>query len=690
VTPVDRCLIVVRAGDNSVHESWLGDDQPGHSRGFDLAVDYYGRTTGRWEARAEHYSAQPGPKWPCVADWLDRNWSWASSYDYVAIPDDDLSADAEVWRGMFAAMRRYGLDLAQPSFAAESNWCHPITRQHPGAGVRLTNFIENGLVVFSRRALEWCAATMRLGSSGVGTDYAWAAIVRAGGGRVGIVDAVAVGHIRPHHGSGATVHQSVDALASVLPHPEMFDELLLMSTFGVGNPYDPFVEAHMGAKEETAEMPAQGPPGPCEPQSLAAPAVPDGAPAVTFVVVCSGPIAEAVATVGSVLAVRAPFDQVIVVDATFDSHLAPHLQGLPTDSSATTAVSVINAPDHGLAQCYDLTWAAASHSWVVLVAAGWALGPRFRTQLAAELHSTRAELIVVPERPVGVWRPTAALALGGMGALSQRVTTGFGKVGTADLLEAGRSVLARSGAVAFACLEVSVVPARAGGGRAAVGPVGATALPGSGPVSRRFTTELLSAVHPTAINAILALSDVISVDQARQYAALVRAKWPELDAAHGDDGHIWLPDLVVTTVGGPFGTARLVHALLRRNTVAQAAALVLARGLPAHSSPTDVEEAMFALLQAGHGPEALALVSPTSLGPVISSVLTRLPPALADEALDRWWQAQPGSPAVAAGVRAVFPALSPERVAHWATVLGEAAGTPEDAKMSFSTSSGGP
>ena len=438
-----RCLVLVRAGDNSVHETWL---TPSEEKSFDLAVSYYGATPGRWAAAADHYSVQPGPKLPCVADWLDENWEWVCRYDFVAVPDDDMSASAEVWSRVFAIMEQHQLDLAQPAFGAGSNWCHPITAERPGYSFRVTNFIENNLAVFSRRALEWCAPSLRLGSSGVGTDYAWCAIVRANGGRVGIVDEVSVEHVRAHHGAGATAYQSVDSLASVLTHPEMYDELLLMAAFGIGNPYDPFVIEAVGIDGSDSRRCDDG----------AAPVDGIDADPLSFLVVGSGTVAEWRATVDSLNRCVRADDEIIVVDATFDSHLSACL------GADEGPVRLVTAPDGGLAECYDLAVPGAVHPTVVVVASGWTLGPAFRRSLAGAASGGPFDLVIDDSAPVAAIRREIVPALGGMGALGRAVTTGFGRVGTREMLETAERLLREAGRrVTVGPLDTSVAEAEA-------------------------------------------------------------------------------------------------------------------------------------------------------------------------------------------------------------------------------------
>ncbi len=503
----------MRAGDNSVHESWL---TPSAQKCFDLAVSYYGGTPGRFADRADHYSARTGPKLPRVADWLDDNWEWVSGFDFVAIPDDDLSASAGVWSTVFDVMDRHRLDLAQPSFGRDSNWCHPITAERPGSSFRVTNFIENGLAVFSARALEWCAPTLRLGSSGVGSDYAWAAIVRANGGRVGIVDEVHVEHVRAHHGAGATTHQSADSLASVLTHPEMYDELLLMATFGIANPYDPFVEEAVCVDGSNRVDGSDGVDGSerrrrddAAPTTQGTDPGPLGSP-LSFVVVGSGTVAGVRATVDSLSRRAVADDEIIVVDATFDSHLSGCL------GADGGSVRLVSAPDRGLAECYDLAIAAAAHPTAVVVASGWTLGPAFRPSLAAATSRGPNDLVIDGFAPVAAIGRELVAALGGMGALSRAVTTGFGKVGTREMLETAERLAGAAGKrVVVGSLDASVVTTAE---EPAIPAPPFSAGVGGQPPTRRLHGALLRAVHPTAVDAVLAVGRLVSDDQAMQYA----------------------------------------------------------------------------------------------------------------------------------------------------------------------------
>ena len=84
-----RNLIVLRAGDDSLHNRWLGTGR----RDFDLFISYYGSTPGRYAHDAKLYEMRRGPKWSCISHLVQEHASTIDSYDCVWFPDDDLDAD---------------------------------------------------------------------------------------------------------------------------------------------------------------------------------------------------------------------------------------------------------------------------------------------------------------------------------------------------------------------------------------------------------------------------------------------------------------------------------------------------------------------------------------------------------------------------------------------------------------------
>jgi hypothetical protein len=103
-----RCLVVVRAGDASLHPAWTDDLA---TRGFDLVVSYFGKDPSRYRGEGEQRIDDPGQKFLGLHALLTRESFWRD-YDYVWLPDDDLAIDQASIGELFATAAR--LDLLWP------------------------------------------------------------------------------------------------------------------------------------------------------------------------------------------------------------------------------------------------------------------------------------------------------------------------------------------------------------------------------------------------------------------------------------------------------------------------------------------------------------------------------------------------------------------------------------------------
>jgi len=187
-----RNLIVVRAGDYSLHRRWMNDSL---ARKFDLLVSYYGTLRGCYQTRADHYHEMQGPRWP-AHDWLWRNRREIfDRYDRVAFICDDVEAVTASWNLMFDLCEWFDLDLAQPAIGSYAN--HAFTQPVDGSLLRYTNYVEIMCPVFSRRALALCGDTFGRSVSGWGLEFLWAALLPYPQFRMAIVDQVCVHHTWP-------------------------------------------------------------------------------------------------------------------------------------------------------------------------------------------------------------------------------------------------------------------------------------------------------------------------------------------------------------------------------------------------------------------------------------------------------------------------------------------------------------
>ena len=191
-------LVVLRAGDTSLHGTWvkdIGDD----ARSWDLCISSYGPDPASLLDQAEYVSHQPHQrKFQAIHD-LFCNGSPLWQYDRIWLPDDDLMVRWSDINLMFHLARKYDLDLSQPSLLPVEGCfiTHGITRQQPANVLRYVNFVEIMCPIFSARALAVCHGTFRDSVSGFGLDRLWPALLGGGRTRIAIIDATGVIHTRP-------------------------------------------------------------------------------------------------------------------------------------------------------------------------------------------------------------------------------------------------------------------------------------------------------------------------------------------------------------------------------------------------------------------------------------------------------------------------------------------------------------
>ncbi len=189
-----RNLVVLRAGDDSLHARWIADPR----RDFDLFISYYGRVPQRHAQDADYYEMRPGPKWPCLAALLKEHAARIEAYDCVWLPDDDLAGDTATLNRMFAFFHAHQLALAQPALTRDSFYTWHTLLQDPHCHLRYTQFVEVMAPIFSRAALAVCAPTFDESQSGWGLDWVWPTLCRnAGLDRFAVIDATPVCHTRP-------------------------------------------------------------------------------------------------------------------------------------------------------------------------------------------------------------------------------------------------------------------------------------------------------------------------------------------------------------------------------------------------------------------------------------------------------------------------------------------------------------
>jgi hypothetical protein len=202
VAPLRKNLVILRAGDSSLHRNWLADEEK-VGRDFDLLISYYGKTEDRHRGDSEFWEHRPGPKWSCLAEILTEQPELLDRYKGFWFPDDDLDCDTGTLNRMFALFHGLQLKLAQPALTRDSYYSWPQLLQRPEYLLRQMAFVEVMAPLFTRDSLKACLSSFSDSRSGWGLDWIWPK--RLGGsedGLIAVLDATPVKHTRPVGGGG--------------------------------------------------------------------------------------------------------------------------------------------------------------------------------------------------------------------------------------------------------------------------------------------------------------------------------------------------------------------------------------------------------------------------------------------------------------------------------------------------------
>jgi len=189
-----RNLIILCAGDTSVHGKWL----TGPERNFDLLISYFGSEHGRYANDGEYYQQQTGLKYPTIARILRAHPELLERYTHFWLPDEDLITDTASINRLFDYAAAYQLALAQPAQTHDSYQTWPLLLHNPRYELRFTRFVEVMAPLFDRAALQTCLPTFTESQSGFGLDLIWPHLLQTRGERaIAIIDAARVCHSRP-------------------------------------------------------------------------------------------------------------------------------------------------------------------------------------------------------------------------------------------------------------------------------------------------------------------------------------------------------------------------------------------------------------------------------------------------------------------------------------------------------------
>ena len=216
-------MVVLRAGDMSLHSDWLLGGAP-ESRTWDLHLSYFGDHSNPFPDRPADVtlSFEPGTKAAGTVACLDKLGERVASYDWIWLPDDDLSANLPTLNRFFAIVYEHKLDLAQPALGHGSYVAHDITVQRPHMKLRYTTFVEIMAPCFSTQALKLCRPYLDATVSSWGPNHLFPRLLGYPRRKIAIVDETPVVHTRPP-GGGPNI--SLTRQLGLSPEKELEDFL---------------------------------------------------------------------------------------------------------------------------------------------------------------------------------------------------------------------------------------------------------------------------------------------------------------------------------------------------------------------------------------------------------------------------------------------------------------------------------
>jgi len=132
------------------------------------------------------------------------------AWDWLVVADDDVCLPADFLDGLLFVAERFDLALAQPAHRHASHAAWQVTRRRGLSVMHETAFVEIGPVTaFHRRTFDALLPFPAL-RMGWGLDLHWGALAREHGWRLGVIDALPIGHV---HAAAASAYSREEAVA---------------------------------------------------------------------------------------------------------------------------------------------------------------------------------------------------------------------------------------------------------------------------------------------------------------------------------------------------------------------------------------------------------------------------------------------------------------------------------------------
>jgi hypothetical protein len=189
-------LIISAVGDDSQHKQWLSGDPA-----FDLILIYYGSSDVIFSDYSKDPSScirQKGQKFSLIKSFIDSHHELISRYEYVWLPDDDISISSDNLNKLFYTARQYNLQICQPAVISPlGKVAHKITRPIEGYKLRFTNFVEVMMPLFDVKTLLFVCDDFDLSKSAWGLDASWSHRLSYPKNKIAIIDEITAVHTKP-------------------------------------------------------------------------------------------------------------------------------------------------------------------------------------------------------------------------------------------------------------------------------------------------------------------------------------------------------------------------------------------------------------------------------------------------------------------------------------------------------------
>jgi hypothetical protein len=186
-------LIIAPAGDNSLFKQWMKK-----SPNFDLVLLYYDDNIDiatSYTSYTPYVYTSKGEKYHLLKLFIQNNIDFILNYEYIWLPDDDVSINTESINKLFNLAKEHNLILTQPSM--DGYVSHEITKPISGSLLRYTNFVEVLAPLFSLPTLLKVYNTFDINYSSWGYDYLWPHLLNYPQDKIAIIDDIIMTHTRP-------------------------------------------------------------------------------------------------------------------------------------------------------------------------------------------------------------------------------------------------------------------------------------------------------------------------------------------------------------------------------------------------------------------------------------------------------------------------------------------------------------